>query len=387
MKKLVLVLPLLFAMVIATAQSGKRDLNNAYNHYSNGYLDKAQAAIERCIQAEDTKNEAKTWMYRGNIYLLIADSKDEVYKTLCNNAAEVAFESYEKALAIDPSVSVGMRIPTPAMGLKICSQMLIQNAVDMLKSGKDMDKAYELAEKAHIADKSDNNNTYIYAYAAELCGKKDIAKANYMSLVKSRMKGNIYPYVRLANMYKEANDTANAIKVVKIAESMFLTEEKYDVDMASSASLVYMWAGQSEAAADIMNKALLKDPNNHTLLINYGTELTNQKQYDEAEKYLLKAIEMKPDDIYANYNLGNCYYNNYVDIMKGIDDILDDNEYNKAKEKAEGLLGKARPYLEKSHEIDPKDYNTLLMLKLVYSRLNENEKLDEVNAAIKALGR
>ena len=73
--------------------------------------------------------------------------------------------------------------------------------------------------------------------------------------------------------------------------------------------------------------------------------------------------------------------------MKNIDDILDDNEYNKQKEIAEGLLAKARPYLEKSHQIDPKDYNTLLMLKLVYSRLNELEKLNEVNDAIKALGR
>ncbi|MBP5412118.1 MAG: hypothetical protein J6Y47_02550 [Bacteroidales bacterium] len=387
MKKLVLMSALLLAMVIASAQSGKRDLNNAYNHYSNGYLDKAQAAIERCLQAEDTKNEAKTWMYRGNIYLLIADSKDEVYKNLCDNAAEVAFESYEKALSLDPGVSVSMRIPTPAMGLKICSQMLIQKSVDLLRSGTNMEKALELAEKAHVADKSDDNNTYIYAYAAELNGKKDIAKTNYMALVKKRMKGNIYPYVRLANLYKDAEDTANAVKVVKIAESMFLTEEKFDVDMASSASLVYMWAGENEKAADIMNKALEKDPNNHTLLINYGTELTNQKQYAEAEKYLLKAVEMKSDDIYANYNLGNCYYNNYVDIMKNIDDILDDNEYNKQKEIAEGLLAKARPYLEKSHQIDPKDYNTLLMLKLVYSRLNELEKLNEVNDAIKALGR
>ena len=186
MKKLVLMSALLLAMVIASAQSGKRDLNNAYNHYSNGYLDKAQAAIERCLQAEDTKNEAKTWMYRGNIYLLIADSKDEVYKNLCDNAAEVAFESYEKALSLDPGVSVSMRIPTPAMGLKICSQMLIQKSVDLLRSGTNMEKALELAEKAHVADKSDDNNTYIYAYAAELNGKKDIAKTSYMALVKKR---------------------------------------------------------------------------------------------------------------------------------------------------------------------------------------------------------
>ena len=109
MKKLVVLLPLFFVMTIAIAQSGKRDLNNAYNAYSNGYLDRALTAIERCIQAEDTKDEAKTWMYRGNIYLLIAAAEEgSEYKALSANPAEEAFDSYNKALALDKDISVSI---------------------------------------------------------------------------------------------------------------------------------------------------------------------------------------------------------------------------------------------------------------------------------------
>lgn len=386
MKKLVVTWSFLLIAAMTFAQSGKRELNNAYNAYSNGYLDRALTAINKCMEYEDTKNDAKTWMYRGNIFLQIADTKDAEYKALSNNAAEEAFESYKKALELDPNVSVGMRIATPAVGLKFCSQMLIQEAVDILKSGQNLDRAVTLAEKSHLADKSDDNNTYIYGYCAEMAGKKDIAKKCYTSLVNKKTKLNIFPYVRLASLFKDENDTAHAIKVVQICESIFLTPEKYDVNAATSASIIYMWAGQNDKATELMTQALEKDPNNHTLLINYGSELTNQKHYSEAEKYLKKALELQPNDFYVNYNLGNCYYNNYVDHYKDLDNIEDDAAYEAAKTEMEKLLNNSRPYLEKAHEIEPNDNNTLIMLKLIYSRIPGAEKeLDAVNQQLNAL--
>ena len=104
MKKLVVTWSFLLIAAMTFAQSGKRELNNAYNAYSNGYLDRALTAINKCMEYEDTKNDAKTWMYRGNIFLQIADTKDAEYKALSNNAAEEAFESYKKALELDPNV-------------------------------------------------------------------------------------------------------------------------------------------------------------------------------------------------------------------------------------------------------------------------------------------
>ena len=52
----------------------------------------------------------------------------------------------------------------------------------------------------------------------------------------------------------------------------------------------------------------------------------------------------------------------------------------------EKLLNNSRPYLEKAHEIEPNDNNTLIMLKLIYSRIPGAEKeLDAVNQQLNAL--
>jgi len=106
-----------------------------------------------------------------------------------------------------------------------------------------------------------------------------------------------------------------------------------------------------------------------------------KKKYDEAEKYLLKAMEVNPDDINTIYNLGNSYYNHYVDIFKSLDAIENDNEYNKAKQDCQSLLRKALPLLEKAHELDSNDKNTLIMLKTVYPRIDKKEGEEEIFSA------
>lgn len=73
MKKLVVTWSFLLIAAMTFAQSGKRELNNAYNAYSNGYLDRALTAINKCMEYEDTKNDAKTWMY--SVFSLLIYSK------------------------------------------------------------------------------------------------------------------------------------------------------------------------------------------------------------------------------------------------------------------------------------------------------------------------
>ena len=85
MKKLVLMLSLIGAISWATAQSGEKELRNAYSHYGNGYYDKALRSIKNALEYEDTKNEAKTWLYYGNIALQISNSNNEYYKKMYTN--------------------------------------------------------------------------------------------------------------------------------------------------------------------------------------------------------------------------------------------------------------------------------------------------------------
>ncbi|MDR1458640.1 MAG: tetratricopeptide repeat protein [Bacteroidales bacterium] len=384
MNKLSCVVFLLFAMSFAHSQ--KKELNNAYTNYGNGYYDRAQTAIDKAILNEETKNEAKTWLYRGNIYLQLAVTKEKEYIGLCTNCGEIAYDSYLKALELDPNVTAGMNIADPRQGLKYCANVLYDEAIKFFEQQK-YEESFSVAEKAYKADRTQQYIVYLYAYTAELTKRMDIAKTNYNDLVQRKSK-DIMVYVRLVNIYKLENDTAKVLNVIKAGEPIFFSGDSINVDYAVAYSIALSWAGKVDEATDIMNRALEKYPTNHTLLVNYGSELSNQRNYEEAEKYFKRALELQPNDLIAIYNLGNCYYNNYVERRKAMDDIVDNDEYRREEEKNSKLLEQARPYLEQAHELDPKDINTLQMLRLIYANMRDTEnELKAVEEKINALGK
>jgi tetratricopeptide (TPR) repeat protein len=375
MRKLVLLIASLTILTTGYSQSGKRDVSSAYNHYLNQYWDRAKSSIDKAITFEDTKNDAKTWLYRGNIYLQLASTQDPAYKSLCDNCAEIAYDAYLKALQLDKEIRVpSMGIATPAQGLMFCSDLLYNDAIQHIRKN-DFNKAYTYAEKSYKSNTNSEAANYILGLAAELTNKKDVAKERYSFLVKRKTK-MFDPYYRLANIYKEENDTVNALKAINAREK----DTIFDINFIINKAVLLMWAGNVDEATTLMDDALDKDPNNHLLLFGLGSALSNQKKYDDAEKYLLKAMETKPDDVNTIYNLGNSYYNHYVDIFNSLDfiDINDAEGYKKAQDQCQELLRKALPLLEKAHELDPKDKNTLIMLKTVYPRIDKKEGEEEI---------
>jgi tetratricopeptide (TPR) repeat protein len=384
MKKLLCIIGLFLAINFVYSQV--KEMNNAYNYYANGYYDKAKTAIDKAVLNEITKNEARAWMYRGNIYLQLAVTKDKEYMGLCTNCGEVAYEAYLKVLELDPEIKVNMNISDPRMGLKYCAGVLYDEAVGFYEK-QQYEEAYTVAEKAYKADRSQDPVVYLLAYLAELTKRMNVAKTNYNDLIRGKSK-DIMPYVRLINIYKSENDTTKALNIAKAGEPIFFSGDSINIDYAVAYSIALSWGGKIDEATVIMDKALEKYPTNHILLINYGSELSNQRKYEEAEKYFKRALELQPNDLTANYNLGNCYYNNYADRSNAIDDIEDNAEYEREKEAVSKLLELARPYLEKAHELDPKDRNTLIMLRRVYANIHGTEnELKAVDEKLNALGK
>ncbi|MDD4000941.1 MAG: tetratricopeptide repeat protein [Bacilli bacterium] len=378
MRKLFFSLVILTISTTAFAQSGKKDVSSAYNHYLNRYWDRAKSSIDKAITFEDTKNDAKTWLYRGNIYLQIASTNDPNYQGLCDNCAEVACEAYLKALQLDKDVQApSMGIATPAQGLRFCSDLLYNEAIKQIKA-KNYERAYGIAEKSYNSNKNSEGAIFVLALTAELVNKKDVAKERYNQLIKRKTK-LFEPYFRLANIYKEENDTINALKAINAEPG----DTSFNINYTINKAVVLMWAGEVDRATKIMDDALDKEPNNHLLLFGLGSALSDQKKYEEAEKYLLKAMEVNPNDVNTTYNLGNSYYNHYVDIYKSLDeiDINDTEGYNKALQECQSLLRKALPLLEKAYELDPNDKNTLIMLKTVYPRIDKKEGEEEIFSA------
>lgn len=379
----------IFAVSCIFAQ--KSQVNSAYTHYGNQYWDKAKRAIDAACLHPDTKDDAKTWMFRGNIYLMIANEKNSKYANLCVNPLDTAFDAYYKASKLNPDIKVSMQISTPVMGLKYCSDLFYNQAIEAINN-RDYELAFQRAEKAYKCSPENKDAEYLYALAAEMSKNTAIAKKHYDALVKGKTKKN-EPYIRLASLYKEEGDTARALTVIKRHSVLKDTAAgaKINVDYATAEAVIYAWAGDNEKSMEVMNKALAQYPDNYTLLVNMGTELTSIKNYTKAEEMLLKANELKPNDYLILYNLGTCYYNCYVDIAKAMNTIDDDAEYQKAQDSSQLLLRKALPYMEQAESIEGNDHNTLLMLKLIYSRIEKKdgdpdfmEKLKAVDAKLSA---
>ena len=448
MRKLSFIGSLLLATVLVNGQ--KKEVNNAYNAYVNAYFDKAKDAIDRAILNDETAKDAKTWMYRGNIYLRIADIREKEshwqrakadslrlgkpapvltrdqqsemsYANLCTNCAEIAYESYMKAFALDPKITVeNMGINDPGKGLGYCSGYLYSDALKLFENKK-YEEAYVLLDKANkAAAETQDYIKFLMAYSAEMAGKKDVAKTIYNNMIRAKSK-DIKAYQQLANIYKSENDTAKVLSVMKLGEPIFIIGENEETkdgkdakdtksaknskenakdtvketkkdtlyrEFVLSYSIFLSWAGKADEAADLIDDALAKYPNNHILLISYGTALSDDGQYAKAEKYLKQALDLNPDTNELKallYNLGACYYNSYVDSRKAAEKITNDAEYNKVVKEAEKLLEQARPYLEQAHQLDPKDKGTILMLRTVYLQMGLTDEYKAMDAKLNAL--
>ena len=100
MKKIVITLIILFNFFIVNAQL--KEYNNAVQYYKWEDYDKAKEAIDKALTNESTKNEPKTWYYKGLIYNALYLSKDKSFKSLVPaNCSDIVFEAYKKALVLN----------------------------------------------------------------------------------------------------------------------------------------------------------------------------------------------------------------------------------------------------------------------------------------------
>lgn len=294
MKKTVLLVIAFMATTSLFAQ--KSAVNSAFSHYSNQYWDKAKASIDKACIYPETKDDAKTWMYKGNIYIMLASSKVEKYKKLCDNPLDEACEAFKTAAKLDPNIRTDkMAFSTPEQGLQRCSEMYYNMSVDEFNN-KNFSGAALKAEKSFQCNPASEDAAYLYGYTSELAGDKQTAMKQYSTTIKLAKKNPKQDaLMRLAALYQSENDTAKALRVIKMRSVLKdttpldkISEQKKEniVNYATIESVIYMWAGDIDKANQVMEKALALDPNNYVMLVNTSLKLIDQKNYDMAEDYL-----------------------------------------------------------------------------------------------------
>ncbi len=392
MRKHLLLIVNILLLVSLSAQ--KPSLTKAYNSYYDKDYDKAKEQIDLCAADEKLSVKAQTWLYKGNIELLLANreynekQKDENYQIRYPNAPVEAYDAFQKALELNPKVEA-LDMMGAQEALKQLYPYLLVRGVDQLIA-KDytgaettLRKAVESYEMAPPQYPMNGELYYYYAYTLESLGKKDEMMRYYKKAIDDGSQ-NPYVFGKLIDQYKADNDRANIEKTLAMAKAKNpdnMSVKLLEIDYA-------YWSGDSVKAkrlVDQIDPQVLKTSDE---MVNVANFYIKEKRYEEADRLLARANRIDPNNFVILYNLGVCNYSfseyyfnrqNQLAIQQG-----DKTEIETAKELSERYLASAADYFEQARRLQPNDVNLLNTLRAIYVR-QQSPKADEIDALIKQL--
>jgi tetratricopeptide (TPR) repeat protein len=389
MKKIIFVLVLVFSITLTFAQKNVRQ--TASNYLKDGKLDKALETINQCLQDPSTAQDAKAWLIKGNIYIEIANTKEEKYRSLDPEPLQKALEAYKKAIEYDPKKDYFEDIFAK---LNWQRNNYFNAAVDSYnkKAYKDAMTGFENAASAlSLANVSDTVSLFYAAACANLAGEKGKQKLYYTDLLKGGAK-SIVIYASLADIYRLEKDSATALKVIRAGQKVYPN----NLQLTLSESNVYIYFSDVPKALSTLNLAASKDSTNYLVFNAIG--INYQKIYEDtlkpkemrtdafkrSEAAYHKAIKLKPDFYDVQLNIASLYFNSAVPIALKANALpLDEKEqYDKLVAEVNSFYTLALPYLRKADELQPNDLNTLNSLRQIYASLGDKENQKIIQAKI-----
>jgi tetratricopeptide (TPR) repeat protein len=193
---------------------------------------------------------------------------------------------------------------------------------------------------------------------------------------------NPFIYIFLSSSYNAIGDTASGVEALKTGFKKFPENQNILIELIN----YYLLKGHADEALDYLAIAKEDDPENISFYFADGTLYDKLGRFDDAKRSYERCLELDENYFNAHYNLGVLYYNNAVKLYDEANLINDIQEYEKVKEVADAEIAKALPYIERAHEINPDDIETLKTLKTLYYRLQMDDKYDEVIAKLKEKG-
>jgi tetratricopeptide (TPR) repeat protein len=373
----------LLCMVAFSAFSQKKVVRQANSAMKDGKYKDALQLINQALENPETANDANTWYVKGKIFQGIGESKDTAISKLVENPLEKAFDTYKKAIEIDPKMQKDVNLM-----LMTLNNSLLNSAIESFNAKKYekalLDFEYNLDVNAMPVFKGSVDTAVIYNAGLAASNSKQWDKAiNYYTKAKEYNYGGSSPYILLKNAYLAKGDTAKAEAVLQEGFT------KYNKDINVIVELVnyYITANQAKKALDYLSLAKQSDPSNVTFYFAEGTLYEKMGESDKALESYKTSIEKDPKYFNGYYNIGVLYYNKAVKMYDVASNTKDNNEYERLKKLADQELTKSIPWMEQAHQIDPKEASTKETLKNLYFRMRtiEPDKDADWNAKYKAM--
>ncbi len=395
------VLALALAALTTTTVLGQTSaVTDAIMSQRSGKLDVARTAIDKAVVNEKTSISAKAWYTRGLIYEEMI-SHPLFGKTAPANAAQVAYESYQKAVQLDekgkdyaPQAKEKMKnLYGAAFNAGVMAFNGANAEIEAMKkslndkddagakthqeaANKKFDEAIQAYTLASSISPQDTSVTLYSAYAYE--GKKNVAgaeKAYRAALavpLSTRTKKDVY--ARLIQLSADKPE-ATQLAVAREAVAAFPNDKDFLLQEIS----LMLRMKQEKEAIDKVQAAIKLDPKNSNLYAVLGTLYDKTGKPDMAVQVYEQAITADPTNFDAQFNLGVYQFNRGAELTQKLRNMAP-AEYAKPVSKkmqvdSKTYFTKSVPYFEAALKIKDKecDASTLASLGKAYAALNRND--------------
>lgn len=380
MKKLFLLTAVIVISLGTFAQKGK--VTSALTLIEQGSLDKAKEAIDQAMTDPKTSNWFNTFFAKGKLCQAVYKSDNPKFKELCPDPLGEAYSAYEKAMELDTKGGTKKRIITGmiynALALDLYSQGGAQfEAKDFAGALKSFETQIKITESDKYVGVTDTGMYYNAGLAAMNSTKYDEAIKYFQKCADMNYLG-VTPYYQISQSYMEMGDTLKAESLLKSLPEKFPGDKNITLQLID----LYIKSGKNDEALKYLDVAKKDDPGNYSLYFAEGIIYLNANNYDPAIVDLTKSVELKGDLYDSQYGLGAAYINKASDMFVKANDIMDVNKYNAAIEEAMAVFAKAVPYMEKALELKPDDVYAMDGLKQLYYRLKMTDKYNDIKAKL-----
>lgn len=363
------------SVTFATLFAQPGEVTNAILAHKDGVLADAKTSIDKACEHEKTKDEPKTWYYKGKIYESLAS--DPILGKQYPDAAKTSFEAYKKAKQLDETAAKPNKYKKDLEEVFASPSLsnALQNGGVFAYQSKDYTKAYEYFTMFQEVNPKD---TLGYIYAAQMALAKDdykSAKETYQRLVEKTgyvttdvLNNQLYIYKNV----ESERDYNKALEVAKTGRAKFPNNPTFVVQ---ETDLLEKTGKLPEAIANA-EAALAKEPKAETYLL-LGSLYEKTKELEKAKDAYNKALSINPNSFEANFNLGALLYNPAVDIIKTVRNMSLNDYQKKGKQmesQAKEVLKLSQPYFEKAYQIKPDDESAKKTLKDIYSNTGQTDK-------------
>jgi tetratricopeptide (TPR) repeat protein len=361
-----------------------------------GDIANAKRFIDMAAQDASTANDPKMWYYKGKIYRAIDMDTIAAISQLDADAVEKSATSFINVLNLEPTSKYLQKNEH----LDEVNDLVWMSAVNLFNRAGEAfnannferaDRLYNKIFEIFPLDKNNNLkrnnitadvlNLNLY-YVHKKAKDTEKAKMYLQKLIDARYNDPMI-YLYMERMYLEQGDTAKALTYIEQGRKIFDDNPK----LISEQLNIYIIQGKTDILLGKITEAIASTPDNEQLYFNRATIYNSRNEKEKAIADYKKAIELKPDYFDANYELGATYFNMGGELLKKANSIpaSKTKEYDEAKAASDAKFNEALPYLEKAHEMNPKDYNTVFSLKQLYARKGDMKKADEMKQALETL--